>query len=296
MTPEGFEKGLAYMQQAIKMDPTNPMPYSGLAIAYTRIGHERASEAFPKAKAAALKAEELGGPSAEMYLALGTVELESEWDFTAAEKDLKHAVELNPSLGEAHRNYSWCLAMKREPDRAIAEMRRARQVEPLTPMFAADLAWQYWTGGDIDRAIEQAQESLDIQPNFNEALAVLGSAYLEKGMYEQAIATHKRLAATDPDWKWILPYTYARAGQEDMARKTLARLLEDRTKATGAWAGWFIAADYTALGNREEAFRWLEIAHKAHHSFFPWLRTDPFLVPLHSDPRFQDLVRSMNFP
>jgi TolB-like protein/Tfp pilus assembly protein PilF len=296
MTPEGFEKGLVYMQRAIKMDPTNPMPYAGVAIAYARIGHSGASEAFPKAKAAALTAEKLGGPSAEMYLALGAAELESDWDFPAAEKDLQRAVELNPSLGEAHRTYSWCLAMKREPDRAIEEMRRARQVEPLTPAFAADLAWQYWTEGEIDRAIEQAQESLDLQPNFNEGLAVLGSAYTEKGMYAQAIATHRRLAATGPRWKWFLPYTYARAGEKDAARETLAKFLEEKPKPTGAWAGWFVAADYTALGNKDEAFHWLQIAFKAHHSFFPWLRSDPLLVPLHSDPRFQALVRRMNFP
>lgn len=296
MTPEGFDKGLQYMRQAIKKDPSNPMPYAGLAVAYTRIGHAGSSQAFPKAKAAALKAEKLGGPSAEMYLALGTVELESDWNFAAAEKDLKRAVELNPSLGEAHRNYSWYLVMRREPEKAIEEMKRAQEVEPLTPLFAADLAWQYWTLGQLDKAIEAARSSLELQPNFDEGLAVLGFALGAEGKYAEAIAIHQKLAALDSEWRWALPYTYARAGQKTKARETLARFLKEKPKPTAAWAGWFVAATYGELGDKDEAFRWLDAAYQAHHTLFPWIRTDPLLPPLRSDPRFQDLVRRMNFP
>ena len=110
MTPEGFEKGLAYMQQAIDKDPASPLPYAGLALSYSIIGHERDVHAFERARAAARKAEELGGePLAEMYAALGMIELLSDWDYAAAEKDLRRAMELDPSIGQAHRNYSWYL-------------------------------------------------------------------------------------------------------------------------------------------------------------------------------------------
>ena len=100
----------------------------------------------------------------------------------------------------------------------------------------------------------------------------------------------------DQAWKWLLPYTYARAGQKELARKTLAKFLREKPKPTGVWAGWFVARDYAALGEKDEAFRWLEGALRARQTFCPWLRTDPFLAPLRSDPRFQKLVSRMNFP
>jgi eukaryotic-like serine/threonine-protein kinase len=296
MTPEGFEKGLTYMQKAVELDPTNPLPYTGLAVAYSQIGHERAPEMFTKAKAAAAKAEELGGSSAEMYLALGQIKLESEWDFVGAEKDLRRAIELNPSIGAAHDTYSWYLVMHQEPDKALVEVQRAQDVEPLTPLFPADMAFQLWTVGQFDKAIEKSRESLELQPNFTLALAVLGDAYASKGMFAEAIATHKKLAAIDPVWRWLLPYTYAVAGQPDEARKTLAKFLQEKPKATGAWAGWFLAGTYGVLGDKNEAFSWLEKSYQARQSFFPWIRTDPIFQSLRSDPRFQEFVRRMNFP
>jgi TolB-like protein len=142
MTPEGFEKGLAYMQQAIDKDPTNPLPHAGLALAYSIISHGGDVQAFERARAAARKAEELGGePLAEMYVAFGMIKLYWDWDFAGAEKDLRRATELNPSVGEAHRDYSWYLYLSGHRDEALAKMRRAQEVEPLTPLFFADRGW-----------------------------------------------------------------------------------------------------------------------------------------------------------
>jgi len=297
MTPEGFEKGLAYMQQAIDKDPASPLPYAGLALSYSIIGHERDVHAFERARAAARKAEELGGePLAEMYAALGMIELLSDWDYAAAEKDLRRAMELDPSIGQAHRNYSWYLFLIGRRDEALAEMRRAQEVEPLTPLFFADRGWQYWWAGQNDKAIEEARKSLELDPNFNEGLYVLGVMYAEKGMYAEAIAAHQKMGAVDPDWRWGLARTYAQAGRKDEARRVLAKFLGEKPKPTGAWAGWFLAEIYAALGEKDEAFRWLEAAYKERHSFLPWLADNPAYAPLRSDPRFQDLVRRMNLP
>jgi Tfp pilus assembly protein PilF len=115
-------------------------------------------------------------------------------------------------------------------------------------------------------------------------------------MYAEAIAAHKRLAATDQDWRWPLGYTYALAGRRDDAKKTLAKFMGEKPKPTGAWAGWFLAEIYIALGEKDEAFRWLEAAYRERHPFLPWLRDNPLYAPLRSDPRFQDLVRRMNLP
>jgi TolB-like protein/tRNA A-37 threonylcarbamoyl transferase component Bud32/Tfp pilus assembly protein PilF len=296
MTPEGFEKGLAYMQQAIDKDPANPLPYAGLAFAYSQMGHERFPDAFARARAAARKAEDLGEPLAEMYLAFGMIKLYSDWDFAGAEKDLRRAMELNPSLGQAHRNYSWYLLMAGHKDEALAKMKRAQEVEPLTPVFASDRGFQFWSTGQYDKAIEEAQKSLELDPNFNEGLYVLGHVYADKGMYAEAIAAHKKLAAVDPDWRWPLARTYAQAGRKDEARRILAKFLGEKPKPTGALAGWLLPEAYAALGEKDEAFRWLEAAYKERCSYMPWIRDNPAYAPLRSDPRFQDLVRRMNFP
>ena len=296
MTPEGFEAGLEYMQKAIAEDPENPLFYAGLALGYCRLGHERSVAAFAKAKEAALKAEELGEPTAEMYLALGSVELYSDWDFVAAEEDLRRAVELDPSSGAAHRNYSWYLVMRLRPDEALAEMRKALEVAPLTPLYYADLGWQHWTLGRDDEAIAETDKALELQENFNEALAVRAFAHLDQGQGAKAIAEGETLAAADPAWKWVLPYVYARGGEVDKARRTLDAFETGTPKPTGAWAGWFLAAGYAAVADGDRAFEWLEAAHRERHSFCPWLRTDPLFRPLRSDPRFRSLVERMNFP
>ncbi|MCX6555429.1 MAG: protein kinase [Candidatus Aminicenantes bacterium] len=297
MTPEGFEKGLAYLKKATEKDPTNPLPFAGLALGYSLIGHERHPDAFAQARAAARQAEELGGePLAEMYLAFGMIKLCSDWNFTGAEKDLRRALELNPTIGEALRWYSWYLFLIGHRDEALAEMKRAQEAEPLTPLFYADRGWQFWWAGQNDKAIEEARKALELNPNFNEGLHVLGVALAEKGMYTEAIAAHQKLAAVDPDWRWSLTRTYAQAGRKDEARKLLAKFLAEKPEATGDWAGWFLAETYATLGEKDQAFHWLEETYKARMSFLPWICDNLAYAPLHGDPRFDDLVRRMNVP
>jgi serine/threonine protein kinase/Flp pilus assembly protein TadD len=297
MTQDGYEKGLAYLNQAVEKDPTNPQSYAALALAYSIIGHERHPDAFERAKAAARKAEELGGnPPAEMYLASGMTKLYSDWDYAGAEKDLRRAMELNSSLGEAHRDYAWYLHLTGHGDEALAKMKRAQEVEPLNPLFYADRGWQYFWMGQNDQALGEARKSLELDPNFNEALCVLGYAYADKGMYNEAIDAHQKLATVDPTWRWCLVESLAQAGRKDEARRTLAKFLAQKPAPAGGWDGWFIAEIYTLLGDKNEAFRWLEAAYKERSSFLPWINQNPFYAPLHDDPRFLDLVRRMNVP
>ena len=297
MTEDGFEKGLAYLNQAVEKDPTNPQSYAALALAYSIIGHERHPDAFERAKAAARKAEELGGnPPAEMYLASGMTKLYSDWDFAGAEKDLRRAAELNSSLGEAHRDYAWYLHLMGRGEEALAKMKRAQEVEPLNPLFYADRGWILFWMGQNDRAIEEARKSVELDPNFNEGLCVLGYAYAAKGMYNEAIDAHQKLATVDPPWRWCLVESLAQAGRKDEARRKLAEFLAQKPAPSGGWDGWFIAEIYTLLGDKNEAFRWLEAAYKERHSFLPWINQNAFYAPLHDDPRFLDLVRRIKPP
>jgi serine/threonine protein kinase/Flp pilus assembly protein TadD len=298
LTPEGLQKGLDYMQQAIDKDPANPLPYAALALGYCRIGHGTAPppDAFARAKAAALKAEELGGTLAETEAALGQIKLFEEWDWAGGGQALRHALALNPSLPDAQRMYSWYLVLIGRKDEGIAAMKRAIEVDPLTPLWSSDLAWQCWGAGRYQEAMDATQKALELDPNFDQALCWLGFLYAEKGMFKEAIAAHQKLSAVSPRWKWPLVRTYVMAGRKDEARKILAELLEGEPKPTGAWDGWFLPEVYAALGEKDEAFRWLEAAVKERMTFIPWMRENPAYAPLRSDPRFQALVRRMKLP
>ena len=296
-TPGEYEKGLAYMQEAIDKDPTSPLPYAALALGLCLIGHgtNPPPDAFVKAKAAALKAEELGGTLAETVAALGQIKLFEEWDWAGAEKDLRQAIALNPSLPEAQRMYSWYLLLTGRKDEAIEAMKRAIDVDPLTPLWDSDLAWQYWTMGRNEEAIEAARKALELDPDFDQALCWLGFLYSEKGKFAEAIATHQKLATISRPWRWALVRTLAQAGRRDEAKTLLSEYL-GQGQARGRWAGWFLGEIYAALGDKDEAFRWLTAAVDERMTFIPWMRQNPAYAPLRVDPRFQGLVRRMDLP
>ena len=298
LTPEGLKAGLDYMQQAIDIDPTNPLPYAALALGYCRIGHgaNPPPDAFARAKAAALKAEELGGTLAETEAALGQIKLFDEWDWEGAGQAFQHALALNPSLPDAQRMYSFYHLLYGREDEAIAAMRRAIELDPLTPLWSSDLAWQCWGAGRYQEAMDAAQKALELNPDWDQALCWLGYLYAEKGMFKEAIEAHQKLRAVSPPWRWALARTYALAGRTDEARKLLAEFLSAGPKPTGAWEGWFLPEVYAALGEKDEAFRWLEEAVKERMTFIPWMRQNPAYAPLRSDLRFDELARRMKLP
>jgi serine/threonine-protein kinase len=292
LTPEEFQRGLAYLQQAVEKDPAEPLAYAGLALAYAEGGHMLVAppqEAFPQARAAALKALELDDTLAEAYTALAMYAQYYNWDWPAAEQAFRRALELNPNFAQAHQHHGWYLRALGHPEEAIAELKRAKELDPLKPLFGANLAYLYSDAGQYDQAIDEAQKVLELDPNFPLGLGALGTAYAGKGMYNEAIATHQRLTA-DPAWKLELALTYARAGQPDKTRQMLAGLKDEEKDP------WMLATVYVALGDKNEAMRWLETAYKARHQFLPYTVYGREFASLQSDPRFQNLVRRMNFP
>ena len=162
----------------------------------------------------------------------------------------------------------------------------------MTPVFPADLGWQYQLAGQADKAIEEAQKSLELNPNFAQALTVLGYAYLDKGMFEEAIRWHEKAAAADRGWRWPLGRTLALAGRKEEARRLAAELAKKPTPMDLRG----LAEIYISLGDKDEAFRWLEAGYKARFSWMPFVQSNPRFAPLHSDPRFQDLARRIGLP
>jgi TolB-like protein/Tfp pilus assembly protein PilF len=295
MTPEGTEKGLAYLHQAIEKDPADPLAYGGLALGYVASAHGPGAppDALARAEAAALKALELDDTLAEAHAALAQIKLYRDWDWAGAEQAFQRALKLNPNLTLTRAHYSWYLQLFGHTDEALAEMKRVQEVDPLAPLWPAWQGWQYLNAGQYEEAIDEARKSLELDPDFPVGLYVLGSAYAAKGMYEEAIKAHQRAGVLSREWKSGLGRTYAMAGRQDEARLVLAELEADPTP----WDTWFIAEIYAVLGEKDEAFRWLKAAYEPHrHPYVPWIRHSPAFKPLHDDPRFQDLLRRLNFP
>ena len=298
-TPEGFAKGLDLLEQAIKKDPSDPLPYAGLALAYPIMYHGLGGtipprEGFPRARAAALKALELDESSAQAHLALAAVKLYFDWDWAGAEKEFRRALELNPNLPEAHAHYGWYSQLFGRFEEGLAEGKRAVELDPLTSVYTAWVGWMYLNAHQDDNAIAEARKALDLDPNSPDALLVLGSAYAEKKMFEQAIAAHQKMAAVNPDYKLTLAETYLGAGRKEDALKLVAEAeREDYAKF-----GQDLFDVQTILGNRKEALRALDAAFEYHHIFLPWEMNYPDILESRwgSDPHFQELRRRMNFP
>ena len=293
-TPEGAEKGLDYLHQAIERDPADPLPYAGLALGYSIIGHGPAPspEAWPRAKAAALKALELDNTLAEAHAALAEVKLYYHWNWTGVEQDFQRALKLNPNLADVHAQYAWYLVLFGRLDEGLAEMKRAQELDPLRPIYSAWLGRQHWWAGQDKEAIDWARKSLELNPDFPVGLCVLGDVYATKGMYEEAIALHQKARSIAPDWRWSLGHTYALAGQRDEALKVLSELGEEYQQKNP----WGVAEIYAALGEKDEAFRCLEAGYKSRHNWIPWMRWNRNYEPLRNDPRFDELLRRMNIP
>jgi pentatricopeptide repeat protein len=293
-TPAGFERGLALLEHAIDDDPSEPLPYAGLALAYPIIYHGPGGtvppmEGFPRAREAALEALELDDGSAQAHLALAAIKTYHDWDWGGAEREFLRALELNPNLVEAHAHYGWYLHLFNRNEEALAELRKAQELDPLTPIYTAWVAWLCLNLGDLENAAMEADKALDIDPNQPDALLVLSSVHAGSGEFEEAIAIGQRLAAVNLDWRFVLAQAYARAGRTDEALQLVTDMEREDYPKFGIW----ISGIQTVLGNKNEALRALEKAFDFRHIFLPWKMRDS---PWRDDPRWQEMHGRLNYP
>jgi tetratricopeptide (TPR) repeat protein len=176
-------------------------------------------------------------------------------------------------------------------EEAIASHKRAQQLEPLMPLHTAWLGALYLREHRYEEALQEARKAIEISPNHPLGYHVSALVYADMGMYEEAIAAHLKAAEYDPRRKWPLACTYVAAGRPDEARKILAELKD--LPVTG-WRALQLAKIYMALGEKDEAFRWLDYEPPGAH--LPWIRVSPSFEPVRDDPHFQDLLRRMNLP
>jgi len=290
----GFLQAVDYFKQATTKDPTYARAYAGLADCYALIGgySERPEPDFmPKARDAARRAIELDGNLAEAHTALALIVQNYDWDWQTAEKEFRRALELNPNYATAHHWYAEHLTWLGRFDEALSESERARQLDPLSLIIAADKGAILYYSRQYDRAISQFLAVREMDPNFPRT-GVIRSAYEQKGQYAYALEEIEkwRHAYGDKPWTWSeLAYVYGRSGQRAQAEHALQKLLQlDRHQpvdpAAVAWA-------YLGVGDNGQAIAYLEKAYVQHSSTITSLKVEPRFDPLRSDPRYQDLQR-----
>lgn len=296
-TKDGLHEAIDYFQQAIEMDANYALAYAGLADSYHLIvyyGYEPppATEAYKRAKAAAARALELDEGLAEAHTAMAMIQANYEKDAAASEKSLKRALALNPSYATAHQRYAWVLLGSGRLDEAFQEMRRAQQLDPVSLTINAALGSMLNFARRYDEAITQLQKTLSMDQNFSLARYNLGLAYAHKGMFEEAVTEFHRAKELDPDSTDALEaigYVYAVTGRRNEARRVVASLQE--TAKRREVSRYNIALIYAALGEKDQAFEWLEKAAADQSLQTIYLRFDPQLDVLKADPRFNDFLR-----
>lgn len=292
---DGFKRAIEYFDRAIAKDPSYALAFAGLSNAYAAggVNYWNPGESFAMAKTAALNAIELDDSLAEAHLALGASKLFFDWDWTGCERELKRAIELNPNYATPHELYAYYLEAMGRTGQAIEEQRKAHELDPLSIIINADLAYAFFMDGQLDQAIEQFHNTLEIETNYSIAHAQLGTVYSQKGMHEEAI--HELLQSkrieTSAESLGRLGNAYAMAGKTAEARTVLNELFEfSKEKSVQKFGASYV---YVGLGEKDQAFQWLEKAYQERSGFLIFVRVDPIFEPLRSDRRFDALLRRM---
>jgi len=294
-TGADLRKAIDYFNQAIAKDPNYALAHAGLADCYDLL-HEYSDlspkESYPKAKAAAIKALELDDTLGEAHTSLAYSLVNYDWDWRSAEKEYQRAIQLNPNYATAHQWYAECLSMLGRHSEAIAEIKKAHELDPLSLIINQGVGGKYLYARRYDEAMAQFHRTVELYPHFPPTHQRLGWCYAQKRMYDEAIAEMQRaveLSGNSTQMIAALGYAYAAAGRRDTAQGIIAEL-ERRSKESYVDA-YFVATIFAALGEKDEAFALLNKACAERSYWMPWINIDPQLDNLRSDPRFDALVQ-----
>jgi len=299
LTPAEIPKGISSFQAAIKSDPNYALAYVGLADAYRSQGlaqEMRPADVFPKAKEAANKAIEIDDSLAEAHGIFGYVIFFYDWDWKAAENQIRRGLELDPNSADAHLYYARLLSDMGRHTEAIAQVIRAREIDPLNLRINALEAQFLIHAGRTDEAIDRLQNVSELDSNYWFTYQQATSAYIEKGMFGDAVvAARKGLKLYSANSRLIsyLAYALAKSGRRAEARAELAALL--KLSAERYVPPYNVAMIYNGLGERDETLAWLERAVEQRDPRMTSLKVEPKWNNLRADPRFQDLLRRVGF-
>ena len=296
-TEESLKKAIERFEKALEKDPRYALAYTGVADSYAVLAlleFLSPKEAFPKARTAAEKALEIDNSLAEAHTSLAVVKFQYDWDWEGAEKEFKRAIELNPSYAPAHQFHSDLLKSQGLFDEALSEMSHASALDPLSLSTSTGVGHVLYLSRQYDRAIDQYRSTLKLDPKFLQARLWIGRPYLQKRMYKEAIAElHDAVTLSTESTVSLamLGHAEASAGNRDAARKILEKLIE-RSKHQYVPSYWIALID-VGLGDKDQAFTWLERAFHERSSWLAWVGVEPRFDTLRSDPRFASLMAKM---
>ena len=297
-TQQSTERAISLFHQAIEKDTQYASAYSGLADCYILfgisfdVGSLSPTQAFPQAKAAAEKALQLDDTLAEGHNSLAYVKLLYDWDWQGSETEFKRALALNPGYANAHHWYAHLLVASGRADEALAESKRALNLDQLSPIMNVHLGWHYIYARQYDLASVQLHKALELDPNYSLANWYLGWVYEQEGKYAEALQVMRQAQAFLQGNTALvadIAHVYAVSGDKSAALKILNQLKQSSQRT---YVNSFeIALIYVALGEKHEAIQWLEKAYAERSDFLIYLGVDPRLDSIRSDPQFVDLTR-----
>jgi TolB-like protein/Tfp pilus assembly protein PilF len=296
-TKAGFRKSIEYYNLAIEKDPNYALAHAGIADSYVQLGIDfLVEDAVPRARTHATRALDLDDTLAEAHMSLGEVKLFYDWDWPSAEREFKRAIELKPNYPDTYHFYGHYLETIGRFDDAIAVTKRALELDPNSLIINSELAWAYFFARQTSESEKQALKTLDLDPRFGVARQYLGRAYAQERRYDEAIAALKQARVDVDDFPGVmmdLGCVYAAAGNRTEALKIIHELEDRISKGIDPY---LIAPIHALLGDRDQAFAWIEKAYAKRSFWLPFLKSEPRLESLRSDPRFADLVRRVGIP
>lgn len=298
-TVNDLKEAAKHFNNAVSKDPDYALAYVGLADSYSLLADYNAimpDEGYDKARNAALKALEMDDTLAEAHTSLAYVKMYYYWDWQDVESGYKKAIALNPNYATAHQWYSEYLAAMGRFDEALAEIRRAKEIDPLSPAINAGEVWILYFARRYDEAIERGRKAAEMNPEFAEIHEYLKRCYDQKGMYREAIAARqmrRKLAGYDPTETAALKDAASATSAEAYWKARLQQEIDDSRRE--GFENYDMAEISAQLGKKEQAFEWLEKAFEKRDYELMYLKVAPNLDPLRSDPKFADLLRRIGF-
>jgi TolB-like protein/Tfp pilus assembly protein PilF len=290
-------KSIDYYQQAIAVDPAYALAYAGIAESYYALSsvYLPPREAMPKARAAVMKALEIDETVAEAHFTLGIIRSFFDWDWAGAERAFKRSIHFNPGNAKAHQRYGHFLNMMGRFYDAMAEIKLAHEMDPLSLPINVSIASTFYLMGLYEQAIEQNKSTLELDPNFRLTHFILGQVYMAQGRLSEAVEEFQKgnLLEENTVGLGYLGRLYAMMGKRGEALRILDRLNELSTQ--DYISPYRRALIYADLGEMDTAFEWLEKAYLDRSEEMAWLNIVPSLDGLRADPRFTDLLRRIGF-